>query len=69
MFKVGEGKKYGYLKHGDELANETHTNEIRMRVRLHISLHTQKRGQPTGSVMTQVMLEFRINNLDIKQSI
>ena len=42
-------KKYGYLKYGDELAHETHTNKIIMRVRLHISSHTQKRDQTTGS--------------------
>ena len=64
---MGERKKYGYLKHGDELANETHTNEIRMQIRLHTSSHTQKRDQTTGSVITQVMLEFWISNLDIKQ--
>ena len=59
---MGERKKYGYLKHGYELGNETHTNEIIMRIRLHTSSHTQKRDQTTGSVITQVMLEFPINN-------
>ena len=41
-----------------------------MRVRLQHKLcsNTQKRDQTTGSVITQVIVKFRINNLDIKQS-
>ena len=69
IIDVAECKNYGYLKYGDELANETHTNKIIIRVSLHTSSHTQKRDQTTSSVITQVMLEFWINNLDIEQSI
>ena len=39
-----------------------------MRVRLHTSSHAQKRDQTTGSVITQVLLEFCINNLDISSA-
>ena len=49
-----------------------------MRVRLHTRSHTQKRDQNTGSKrelrvqngirLLQVMLQLRINNLDIIQS-
>ena len=57
-------KKYGYLKYGDELANETHTNKIIMQVRLHTSSHTQKRDQgsdygfKTGSDYYKLCLNF-----------
>ena len=50
-----------------------------MRVRLHTRSHTQKRDQTTGSQrklrvqngirLLQVMLQLRINNLDIIQSL
>ena len=55
---MGEHKKYSYLKYEDELANETHTNKIIMRVRLHTSLHTQKRDQATGSKRDQTTTSY-----------
>ena len=69
---MAERKKYGYLYHGNKLPNEAYTNEIRLQVQLQHKLCSNitytKRDQTTGSITTQVIVKFRIKNLDIKQS-
>ena len=57
---MGERKKYVYLKHGNKLPNEAHTNEIRMRVRLQHKLCWNitytKRDQTEGSITHKLCL-------------
>ena len=62
--------EYSYLKYGDELASETHTNKIVNAEDCKCRFdYTQVHIHKNGIRLLQVMLEFRINNLDIKQLI
>ena len=47
-------KKYGYLKHGNKLPNEAHTNEIRLRVQLQHKLYL-------NSIYTKTKLDYGFN--------
>ena len=57
---------------GDELASETHTNKIinggSITHKFTYIKTGSRLGVRNGIKLLQVMLEFRINNLDIKQS-
>ena len=58
---------------GDELASETHTNTIINAGSITHKITYTKTGSrlrvQNGIRLLQVMLEFRINNLDAKQSL